>query len=105
MNQTRPIRVLRLIARLNVGGPAIHVTLLAKKLGAPHYETVLVCGHVEPGEGDMGYYAERHGVHPVIIPELGRALHPIRDVITLWKVYRLIRQFKPDVVHTHTAKA
>jgi glycosyltransferase involved in cell wall biosynthesis len=88
-----------------VGGPAIHVTLLAKKLGAPDFESLLVCGHVEPGEGDMGYYAEQHGVHPVIIPELGRALHPIWDVVTFWKVYRLIRQFQPDVVHTHTAKA
>jgi glycosyltransferase involved in cell wall biosynthesis len=105
MREARPIRILRVIARLNVGGPAIHVTLLAHKLGPPDYESLLVCGHVEPGEGDMQYYAERHGVHPVIIPELGRALHPVRDVITLWKVYRLIRQFKPDVVHTHTAKA
>lgn len=105
MSAARPIRILRLIARLNVGGPAIHVTLLAKKLGAPDYESVLVCGHVEPNEGDMRYYAERHGVHPIIIPEMGRALHPLRDVVTLWKVYRLMRQFKPDVVHTHTAKA
>jgi glycosyltransferase involved in cell wall biosynthesis len=101
----RPIRILRLIARLNVGGPAIHVTLLAKKLGAPQYESLLVCGQVEANEGDMQYYAESQAVHPVIIPELGRALHPIRDLITIWKVYRLIREYRPDVVHTHTAKA
>jgi glycosyltransferase involved in cell wall biosynthesis len=105
MNSTRPTRILRVIARLNVGGPAIHVTLLAHKLGPPDYESLLVCGHVEPGEGDMQYYAERHGVHPVIIPELGRALHPVRDVIAVWKLYQLIRQFQPDVVHTHTSKA
>jgi glycosyltransferase involved in cell wall biosynthesis len=101
----RPIRLLRIIARLNVGGPAIHVTLLTEKLGAPDYESILVCGSIEPGEGDMAYYAEAHGVQPVIIPELGRALHPVRDLVTLWKVYRLIRRLKPDVVHTHTAKA
>jgi glycosyltransferase involved in cell wall biosynthesis len=101
----RPIRLLRIIARLNVGGPAIHVTLLTQKLGAPDYESILVCGSIEPGEGDMAYYAEAHGVKPVIIPELGRALHPVRDLVTLWKVYRLIRKLKPDVVHTHTAKA
>ena len=105
MVSPRPIRILRLIARLNVGGPAIHVTLLTKKLSAPDYESVLVCGNVEPGEGDMLYYAEQHGVQPVIIPELGRSLHPLRDAITIWKVYSLIRQIKPDVVHTHTAKA
>ena len=53
----------------------------------------------------MGYYAEAHGVTPVIIPELERELHPLRDLLTLWKVYRLIRQFKPHIVNTHTAKA
>jgi glycosyltransferase involved in cell wall biosynthesis len=53
----------------------------------------------------MSYYAEEHGVTPIIIPELGRELHLLRDIVTLWKVYRLIRQFKPHVVNTHTAKA
>ncbi len=101
----RPIRILRIIARLNVGGPAIHVALLTEKLGAPTYESTLVCGTVGEDEGDMQYYAEAHGVHPIIIPELGRSLQPLSDVVTIWKVYRLIRQYKPDVVHTHTAKA
>ena len=41
----------------------------------------------------------------MIVPELGRSLNPLRDLVTIWKVYRLIRQLKPDVVHTHTAKA
>jgi glycosyltransferase involved in cell wall biosynthesis len=102
---SRPIRILRIIARLNVGGPAIHVALLTEKLGQPHYESTLVCGTIDPGEGDMQYYAEQHGVQPIIIPELGRSLNPVRDLVTLWKVYQLIRELKPDVVHTHTAKA
>ncbi len=101
----RPIRVLRLIARLNVGGPALHVALLTARLGPPEYESILVCGSVGAEEGDMRYYAESLGVEPIIIPELGRALHPARDLVTLWKVYRLIRRLRPDVVHTHTAKA
>ncbi len=101
----RPIRIARLIARLNVGGPAIHVALLSARLGPPDWESTLICGQIGPAEGDMAYYAEQRGVHPVIIPELGRELHPIRDLVTLWKVYRLLRRLKPDVVHTHTAKA
>ncbi|MCA9905669.1 MAG: glycosyltransferase family 4 protein [Anaerolineae bacterium] len=101
----RPIRVVRLIARLNIGGPAVYVTLLTQRLHPPEYECTLVCGTVGPDEGDMQYFAEEHGVHPVIIPELGRELHPIRDVLTLWKVYRLIREIKPHIVETHTAKA
>lgn len=100
-----PITLVRIIARLNVGGPAIHVSLLTQKLAAPRYASTLVCGSIGGDEGDMTYYAEARGVHPVLVPELGRALHPLRDLVTIWKVYRLLRRLKPDVVHTHTAKA
>jgi len=72
------------VARLNVGGPAIHVTLITKYLGPPAYDSRLVTGVVGPEEGDMSYYAAAHGVEPVIVPELGRELHPLRDLITLW---------------------
>ena len=102
---SHPVRVLQMITRLNVSGPTMHVTLLAQKLGAPDFESTLVCGTLEPGEGDMAYFAEAHGVTPMVIPELGRALHPVRDIKTFWKVYKLIQEVKPDVVHTHTAKA
>ncbi|MGQ9909758.1 MAG: glycosyltransferase family 4 protein [Candidatus Flexifilum sp.] len=102
---SEPIKILRLIARLNVGGPAIHVSLLTQKLGPPAYESTLVCGTIDPDEGDMQYYAEERGVQPIVIPQLGRALHPVRDLITIYRVYRLIRRLKPDIVHTHTAKA
>ncbi|MFN8374564.1 MAG: glycosyltransferase family 4 protein [Anaerolineae bacterium] len=101
----KPIRVMNIIARLNVGGPAIHVSLLTANLGAPKYESVLVCGNIEATEGDMSYIASAKGVQPIYIPELGRSLNPLRDVTTVWKLYRLIRQWKPDVVHTHTSKA
>ena len=100
-----PIRVMNIITRLNVGGPTIYATLLTAKFHSLDYESLLVCGEVEPGEGDMSYYAEQHGVQPVVLPELGRSLHPLRDIITLYKVYKLIREFQPDVIHTHTAKA
>jgi glycosyltransferase involved in cell wall biosynthesis len=100
-----PIKIMNIIARLNVGGPAIHVALLTAKLSAPQYKSLLVCGNIEAGEGDMAYYARERGVEPIFIPELGRSLNPLRDITTLWKVYRLMRQHKPDIVHTHTAKA
>lgn len=96
---------MRVIARLNVGGPAIHVSLLTEKLGPPRYQSTLVCGNIAPGEGDMAYFAQQHGVQPVVIPELGRSLHPLRDAVTIWKLYTLLRRIRPDVVHTHTAKA
>lgn len=101
----RPIKILRIIARLNIGGPAIHVSLLTAKLNDAEYQSTLVCGSIEPGEGDMSYYAAQHGVTPVVVPELSRALNPLRDLRTLWTLWRLIRREQPDVVHTHTAKA
>ncbi|MBN1678695.1 MAG: glycosyltransferase [Anaerolineae bacterium] len=105
MNGTRPIRVMRIIARLNVGGPAIHVVLLTDQLGPPDFESTLVCGHIGPHEGDMAYLADQRGIEPIYINELGRALSPLRDSVTLFKLWRLMRKIRPDVVHTHTAKA
>src|SRR5688572_18747118 len=101
----KPIRILRIIARLNIGGPAIHVALLTEKLGAPDYESTLVCGNIDADEGDMAYYAESRGVHPLILPQLGRAVNPLSDAKAIYALYKLIRRLKPDIVHTHTAKA
>src|SRR5690606_4694094 len=58
-----------------------------------------------PAGGVLAYLAAERGITPVYVPELGRALHPLRDLVTLIKLWRLMRRLKPDVVHTHTAKA
>ena len=99
-----PIHIIRIIARLNVGGPARHVVWLTKGLDKAGFKTLLVAGTVPPGEDDMGYFAVAHGVTPLIIPEMSREISP-KDAITLWKLYRLFRHEQPDLVHTHTAKA
>lgn len=99
------IRVLRVIARLNVGGPAIHATLLTERLDPSRYDSHLVAGNVEPGEGD---FLDLHG-HSVpglvTVPDLGREIRGLADLKTLWSLVRLIREFRPHIVHTHTAKA
>lgn len=105
MSDNRPIHVMHVIARLNVGGPALQVILLTTRMAPPAFVSTLVCGRVGPHEGDMAYLAEAQGITPVYVPELGRELSPLRDVITLFKLWRLMRQMRPDVVHTHTAKA
>ena len=102
---TSRIRVLRVIARLNVGGPAIHATLLTERLDPSRYDSRLVAGNVEADEGD---YLELHGGKiPGLInlPELGREIRGISDGRALVGLVRLIREFRPHVVHTHTAKA
>lgn len=104
-SEIKPIRILRIIARLNVGGPAIHVALLTEKLTAPTYESILLSGSISAEEGDMVYYAESRGVKPIFIDGLGREINPLRDISTIYQLYKLMRELKPDVVHTHTAKA
>jgi len=99
------IKILRVIARLNIGGPAIHVLNLSSGLDSDRFETVLITGRVGPSEGDMSYLAEALGVTPVVFPELGREISPIRDIKSIFKLRRMIRRYRPDIVHTHTAKA
>ena len=96
---------MRIIGRLNIGGPAIHVALLTQKLPADVYETTLVTGSVDQGEGDMSYYAEARQVQPIIVPAMHRAVRPLEDLRALSAIRQLIRQHQPHVVHTHTAKA
>lgn len=98
------MKIVRVIARLNVGGPARHVVWLTAGLQGPDWDTLLVAGTVPPGEEDMGYFAAAHGVEPFLIREMSRAVS-LKDALTIWKLYRLFCHENPDIVHTHTAKA
>lgn len=98
------MKILRIIARLNVGGPARHVIWLTEGLKPPEYETLLVAGVVPPGEDDMSYVADASGVTRFTLPEMSREIS-VKDALTTWKLFRLMLRERPDIVHTHTAKA
>ena len=98
------MKILRIIARLNVGGPARHVVWLTEGLTKIGHDTVLVAGVVPAGEDDMSYVAAWSGVTPLILPEMSRE-PSLKDALTIWKLFRLMRRERPDIVHTHTAKA
>ena len=99
-----PARVVRVVARLNVGGIARHVTWLTAGLKDLGYPTLLVTGTVPTGEDDMSYFAAQHDVHPLVIPEMSREISP-KDLLTVWKLYRQLVRVRPEIVHTHSAKA
>jgi glycosyltransferase involved in cell wall biosynthesis len=101
----QPIRVLRVIARLNMGGPALHVAYLSAGLAERGYETTLVAGSLARGEGSMAYVAEGLGVEVVRLDALSREISPIRDALSILRLARLIREQRPRILHTHTAKA
>lgn len=99
----RRLRVLRVIARLNIGGPARHVTILDRGLRARGHETLLAFGPVGEGEGSLEDLARDLPTRP--IPELGRRIRALSDAVAFLRVLRLMFRVRPDVVHTHTAKA
>lgn len=101
----RRIDVLRVIDRLNVGGPTHHVLLLSRDLDGRGYRTTLIKGSVAPGEEEMVDAVSASGVTPQEVTGLGRSISPLQDLRAFVSLYRLIRQLRPAVIHTHKSKA
>ncbi len=100
------VKIARIIARLNIGGPSIHVVNLHKGLSSDRFNSILVTGSLNPGEGSMLEYAQEKGVQPLPVPEMiGEASLRPRDLKALWMLYRILQAERPHIVHTHTAKA
>jgi glycosyltransferase involved in cell wall biosynthesis len=104
-SQDHRIRVLRIIARLNVGGPAHHVMILNERLDPERYESVLLIGATGPGEGSYEARARERRLDVRSVPGLGPVPRPLDDLRALMALMRHVRGFRPDIVHTHTAKA
>lgn len=97
-------KILRIINRFNLGGPTYNVAYLAKYL-APEFETLLVGGEKDDTEDSSEFILENLGLKPVIIPEMRREINFRNDRIAYKKIKQLIKEFKPDIVHTHASKA
>src|SRR5476651_1461234 len=97
-------KILRILNRLNVGGPTYNVAYLSKYLDAK-YETKVLAGHKEPDEGSSEYMLKDLGVSYEFVPDMYRSISPLKD----YRAYRFIRKYvkkdRPDIVHTHAAKA
>jgi glycosyltransferase involved in cell wall biosynthesis len=98
------IKVLRIIARMNVGGPAVQVSGLMRGFDPKVFDQELVTGYCASDEAD---YLEKVAtdVKAIRIDGLGRSIKPRADLTALLAIAKEIRRFKPDVIHTHTAKA
>lgn len=99
------IRVMCIIARLNIGGPAIHVIDLYGRLKDLRYDPILVTGTEAESEGSFKDLAIARGLRVVVVPELGREISLKNDLVAIRKLYYLMQQERPHIVHTHTAKA
>lgn len=97
------MKIIRVIAHLNIGGPSIHVSNLCD-LHYKGHEIILIYGATSTGEGDMSYLLKDKNVKSYFLPELGREISLLKDIKTFWKILTIIKKENPDIVHTHTAK-
>lgn len=97
-------RVLRIINRLNLGGPTYNAAYLSKFV-SDEFETLLVAGMKDESEASSAYIVENLGLQPLYIKDMYREINPIKDYPAYKELVRIIQEFKPDIVHTHAAKA
>ncbi len=97
-------KVLRIINRFNLGGPTYNAAYLSRYL-SKDFETLLIGGTHYESEESSEFIVRNLGIEPVIIPEMSRSINPFKDIVAYRKIKNIIRDFKPDIVHTHAAKA
>jgi len=104
MSKNKKIKVLRIINRFNLGGPTFNAAYLTKYL-EPEFETLLVGGVKYEEEESSEFILEKLGIKPVIIPEMQRSISFSADKKAYQKIKKIIKEFQPDIVHTHASKA
>src|ERR1051326_4556408 len=97
-------KVLRIINRFNLGGPTYNAAYLTKYL-SPEFETLLIGGKKDDSEESSEFILEDLGVGYRIIPEMKRSINLLNDISAFNKIKKIICEFKPEIVHTHAAKA
>ena len=99
-----PVRVLRVIARMNVGGPALQIAGIMRNIPRSNLNQLLVTGYCDEDEID---YLDLHQAEItfVRIKGLGKSVNLLQDTISFFRIRNVMRDFDPDIVHTHTAKA
>ena len=97
-------KVLRILNRLNLGGPTLNVAYLTKYL-EPEFETVLLVGQRDDSEASSEFIVNQLGINPRYVRSMYRSLNPFKDVAAYFEIKRFIAEIQPDIVHTHAAKS
>ncbi len=97
-------KILRIINRFNLGGPTFNAAYLTKYL-APQFETLLIGGIKDDSEASSEFILEKLGVSFRILNSMKRSINPVNDIFSYIEIKKIIKEFKPDIVHTHAAKA
>ena len=99
------IKILRVVTRLNIGGPSVHVGLLSTQMDRSRFETCLVMGTVGKKEGDLSSKIAARGARMVHLKNLTRSPHPLKDLLAWLQILSLLWKERPQILHTHMAKA
>lgn len=105
MLKDKKIRILRIIARLNIGGPAMQAVYLNKAFNNGSFESKLIYGSIDKTEGDMSYLLNGDNSSSIYIKEMSRELNLFKDCVSFFRILRIMLRERPHIVHTHTAKA
>lgn len=97
--------MLRVIARMNIGGPARQVIELSRGLQQYGFETILATGEPAEWEGDLRAEAAAHGIEVITVPGLSSKVKLVSDGRALVSLVSLMKRLRPQLLHTHTAKA
>ena len=97
-------KILRILNRFNVGGPTYNVAFLTRYI-SNDFETKLIAGKKLDSEGSSEYILKEHTVDYEIIENMQRELSLVKDFKAFIEIRRIIREFKPDIVHTHASKS
>jgi len=98
-------KVIRIITRLNVGGPSKHVSWLSDGLNKKGWKNIIVCGRVEQDEDDMSEFFNKFDLKKIEINSLKRSISLKDDLKSIFEIYKILKIEKPIIVHTHMAKA
>ena len=100
------MRIVHVITRLIVGGAQENTLLTCRGLHeSGRYEVTLVTGPAIGPEGELLSQAERSGFEVVVVPQMRREIHPLRDLASLRALRRIIAERRPQIIHTHSSKA
>lgn len=102
---TQPRKIVRIITRLNIGGPAVHAVLLSTRLDPKRFSTCLIVGKSDSAEGDLGGLLDGHQTACIRVKTLSRAVRPWADAVSLVRLIRILWRERPHIIHTHMAKA
>ena len=97
-------KILRIINRFNIGGPTYNAAYLSKYLNSD-FETLLIGGAKDKTEANSEYIVNNLGIEPIIIDDMKREINIAKDYKAFNKLDKIIKDYKPDIVHTHASKA